>query len=151
LAHRKDRKKDTVKKFLKTIPKMLRKTIKAVCSDMYEGFVKAAFDIFAVAVYVSRCNKAKLYRKSLVSKRKSFITRLKEELPLAPYKELKNVMWICCSNLPPLDYFEAIVLILLFKHSPTLKLAYHLSNDLTCIFLKDISKFGSPEMWVICF
>jgi transposase len=44
LAPREDRKKDTVKKFLKTIPKKLRKTIKAVCSDMYEGFIKAAFE-----------------------------------------------------------------------------------------------------------
>jgi len=42
LAILKDRKKDTVKTFLKTIPKMLRKTIKAVCSDMYEGFINAA-------------------------------------------------------------------------------------------------------------
>jgi len=38
----KDRKKMTVKRFLKGIPKRLKKTVVAVCSDMYEGFINAA-------------------------------------------------------------------------------------------------------------
>ncbi len=42
LAVLEDRTKKTVKKFLKTIPSTLRKTIVAVCSDMYDGFINAA-------------------------------------------------------------------------------------------------------------
>ncbi len=42
LAVLEDRKKKTVKKFLKTIPKRLKKTVGSVCSDMYDGFVNAA-------------------------------------------------------------------------------------------------------------
>jgi transposase len=141
----KDRKKVTVEKFLKTIPKRLRKTIKAVCSDMYEGFVNAAKEVLKVKVVVDRCNKAKLYRKSLASKRKSEMKRLKEELPSFEYKELKNVMWILRKNPLELDYFDVTVLTLLFKHSPMLELAYKLSNELTCIFDQDISRFEAKR------
>jgi transposase len=42
LAVLKDRLKDTVKNFLKTIPEDLKKTVKSVCSDMYDGFINAA-------------------------------------------------------------------------------------------------------------
>ena len=37
-----DRKKETVVKFLASIPARLRKTIERVCTDMYRGFVNAA-------------------------------------------------------------------------------------------------------------
>ena len=37
-----DRKKETVVKFLASIPIKLRKTIERVCTDMYLGFVNAA-------------------------------------------------------------------------------------------------------------
>jgi len=93
LAILKNRKKDTVKKFLKTIPKRLRQTIEAVCSDMYEGFINAAKEVLKVKVVVDRFHVAKLYRKSLDSLRKSEMKRLKEELSEAEYKKLKNVMW----------------------------------------------------------
>lgn len=143
LAVLKDRKKDTVKKFLKTIPKRLRKTVKAVCSDMYEGFINAVKEVLKVKVVVDRFHVAKLYRKSLDSLRKSEMKRLKKELPAEEYKELKNVMWILRKNPLELDYEEQITLILLFKYSPMLELAYHLSNDLTCIFDQNISKFDA--------
>jgi len=55
LAILKDRKKDTVKKFLKTLPKRLRKTIKAVCSDMYVGFINAVKEVLKVKIVVDRC------------------------------------------------------------------------------------------------
>jgi len=139
LAILKDRKKDTVKEFLKTIPKRLRKTIKAVCSDMYDGFVNAAKEVLKVKVIVDRFHVAKLYRKSLDSLRKSEMKRLKKELPEAQYKELKNVMWILRKNPSELELEERITLILLFKYSPMLKLAYELCNDLTDIFDQDSS------------
>ena len=34
-----DRHKETVKAFLESIPKELKKTVKSVCSDMYKGFI----------------------------------------------------------------------------------------------------------------
>ena len=46
LAVLKGRTKETVKKFLYSIPKRLKKTVKAVCSDMYEGYTNAAAEVF---------------------------------------------------------------------------------------------------------
>jgi len=145
LAILKNRKKDTVKKFLKTIPKRLRKTIEAVCSDMYEGFINAAKEVLKVKVVVDRFHVAKLYRKSLDSLRKSEMKRLKEELPEAEYKKLKNVMWTLRKNPSDLDFEEKTVLILLFNYSPMLRLAYKLCNELTCIFDQDISKSKAKQ------
>ncbi len=48
----KDRKKSTVKEFFKAIPKRLKRTVKAVCSDMYDGFVNAAKEVFGKKVIV---------------------------------------------------------------------------------------------------
>jgi transposase len=140
LAVLENRPKDTVKKFLKTIPKRLRQTIKAVCSDRSEGFVNAAQEILKVMVVVDRFQVAKLYRKSLDSLRKSELKCLKPELPETQYQELKNVMWILRKNPSALDLEERLVLIRLFKHSPLLELAYQLTNELTCIFAQNISK-----------
>ena len=145
LAILKDRKKDTVKKFLKTIPKRLRKTIKAVCSDMYEGFVNAAKEVLKVKVVIDRFHVAKLYHNSLDSLRKSEMKRLKEELPAKEYSELKNVMWILRKNPSDLDFEERMTLILLFNYSPMLELAYRLSNELTGIFNQKITKFEAKR------
>ena len=41
-----DRKKATVKAFLSDIPQRVRQTSHSVCTDMYEGFVNAAKEVF---------------------------------------------------------------------------------------------------------
>ena len=53
----KDRKKETVKQFLMSIPKRLRKQVRVVCSDMYDGFINAAKEVFGkrCLLYTSRC------------------------------------------------------------------------------------------------
>ena len=43
-----DRKKETVRQFLETIPKRLRRTMDTTCTDMWEGYVNAVKE-FAVA------------------------------------------------------------------------------------------------------
>ena len=61
------RNKEDVKKFLLSIPTHLRKTVKTVCTDMYDGFVNAAIEVFGVqALVIDRYHVAKLYRKPLV-------------------------------------------------------------------------------------
>ena len=67
-----DRKKATVKAFLSGIPKRVRHTIHAVCSDMYAGFVNAAKEVFGthVKIVIDRLHVAKLYRSGLDHLRK---------------------------------------------------------------------------------
>jgi transposase len=142
LAVLKGRKKETVKEFLSSIPKRLKKTVKAVCSDMYEGYTNAATEVFEkdVIIVVDRFHVAKLYRNDLDGLRKKEMKRLKKELSEKEYKKLKGVMWILRKDVKELTDEELEVLKCLFRHSPILELAYKLCNELTDIFEDDISK-----------
>ena len=137
-----DRKKSTVKAFLSSIPKRLKKTVIAVCSDMYDGYINAAKEVFGedVVVVVDRFHIAKLYRKGLDNLRKKEISRLKKELAEEEYRKLKGAMWILRKDAKELAEEELEVLKLLFKYSSILEIAYKLCNDLTDIFDSDISK-----------
>ncbi len=138
----KDRMKATVKTFLLSIPKRLRRVIRAVCSDMYEGFINAAKEVFGKKVHlvVDRFHVAKLYRNGLETLRKKELRRLKKQLSDTEYKELKGVMWILRKREEDLTQEDKVVLDKLFKHSPMLKRAHSFSNELTAIFDMDISK-----------
>ncbi len=152
LAVLSDRKKETVKKFLLSIPKRLRKTIRAVCSDMYEGFLGAVKEVFGkrVLIVVDRFHVAKLYRKEVDSLRKREMKRLKKALSEQQYKALKGVMWALRKTDP--NEQDQALLDRLFWHSPLLKLAYELSCDLSDIFNKDQSRAdgrGSVRSWMV--
>ncbi len=136
-----DRKKATVKRFFLSIPKRLRKNVKAICSDLYEGFMNAAKEVFGkkIPVVADRFHVAKLYRNGVDNLRKKEMKRLKDELPEEDYNKLKNVMWILRKESSELNNDEREILKLLFKHSPDLKLAYRLRNDLTKIFDSQIN------------
>ena len=123
------------------MPKRLRKSVKAICSDMYEGFINAAKEVFGKKlIVVDRFHVAKLYRNGLEGLRKKEMRRLKNELSEEEYKKLKGVMWILRKAKSKLMDEEKETLECLFKHSPLLELAYDFSNDLTDIFEEDISK-----------
>jgi len=136
------RKKKTVKRFLPIIPKRLKKTVKAVCSDLYEGYTNAAKEVFGkdVAIVVDRFHVAKLYWKDLDGLRKKEMKRLEKELSEKEYKNLNGVIWILLKNVKELTDEELVILKSLFRHSPILELAYKLCNELTDIFEEDISK-----------
>ena len=90
-----DRKKQTVSDFLKSIPEDLKKTVKSVCTDMYDGYVNAAIEVFGQKkVVVDRYHVAKLYRQPLDDLRVKEMKRLKSELPAEEYVKLKDMMWV---------------------------------------------------------
>jgi transposase len=119
-----------------------QRTIKAVCSDMYKGYINAAKEVFrkGIRVVVDRFHMAKLYRKSLDELRKNELRCLKKTLPAQKYKILKGAMWILRKNKQALSEDESEVLECLFKHSSDLEVAYQLCNELTEIFEQDIVK-----------
>lgn len=137
-----DREKKTVKKFFKSVPKRLRKKVRTVCSDMYEGFVNAAKEVFGkrTRIVVDRFHVARLYRDDLDGLRKKEMRRLKEELPKEEYGNLKGAMWALRKNPGKLKPEDTEVLEYLFGHSPELEAAYGLCQELTDIFDEDISK-----------
>ena len=142
LAVLKDRKKETVKEFFLSITNELRKTVKVICSDMYDGFINAAKEVFGkkVRIVADRFHVAKLYRNCLDSLRKIEMKRLKKELPEEKYKALTGIMWILRKDPKNFTEEEKATLKLLFGYSPLLELAYNFRNHLTDIFEEDISK-----------
>lgn len=60
--------------------KSLKKTLKWVCSDMYEGFINASKEVFGdkVRVVIDRFHVAKLYRSKVDTLRKQELKRLKK-------------------------------------------------------------------------
>lgn len=141
LAVLKDRQKTTVKTFLERIPLRIRRQVVAVCSDMYEGFVNAAKEVFGKGLLIiDRFHVAKLYRGAVDTLRKKELKRLKQELPEADYKKLKGVMWVLRKSKKALTDNDLSTLDVLFQHSPSLKLAYTFSQELTEIFDQDFSR-----------
>ena len=124
------------------MPRKLRKTIKAVCSDMYDGFIHAVQEVFGkrVRIVIDRFHVAKLSRKGLDRLRKQEVQRLKQELSEEEYKQLQGVMWALRKREDHLTDEDKALLARLFAHAPLLKTAYALCNALTEIFEKHIGK-----------
>ena len=137
-----DRQKTTVKRFLAGIPRKLRKTIKAVCSDMYDGFIYAAKEVFGkrVKMVIDRFHVAQLYRKGLDTLRKQELQRLKKELSEEAYKQLQGVIWALRKKEANVTDEDKDLLERLFVYSPPLQVAYELCNVLTEIFEKHITR-----------
>jgi len=135
LAVLKDRKKETVASFLKSIPENLRATVEEVCTDMYEGFINAAEEVLTQAqVVADRFHVAKLYRAALDDLRKQEMKELKRLLDKQEYAGLKGVLWALRKRPADLEPEEQEVLELLFKCSRNLRQAYALREKLTQIF-----------------
>jgi len=136
-----DRKKETVKEFLKLMPEEVKKKIKTVCTDMYRGFTEAAKEELSGArLVVDRFHVAKMYREDADDLRKSEMRRLKKELSEEDYGELKGVMWVFRKNEADLPAEEQAQLEKLFSYSPALEKTYRFREELTAIFEKKQSK-----------
>ncbi|RZN36607.1 MAG: hypothetical protein EF813_07140 [Methanosarcinales archaeon] len=104
------------------MPERLKKTVTTVCSDMYDGYINAAKEVFGedVVVVIDRFHVAKLYGGGLDNLRKKEIARLKAELAEEEeeeHKNLKGVMWPLRKNTRDLVDAELEVLKRLFKYS----------------------------------
>jgi transposase len=143
-----DRKKETVKAFIQSIPEHLRGTIKTACCDMYDGYINAVKETLGkkVKVVIDRFHVAKNYRKCIDSLRKQELKRLKKELTESEYKNLKGAMWALRKKEDYLTDEEKIVLSKLFTYSPSLKQAYDFQNSLTEIFNKNINKQEASKL-----
>jgi transposase len=135
LAVLKDRTKATVKAFFQQIPDRLQAQLVAICTDLYEGFVNAAAEVFGRdKVVADRFHVTKLYRKVLDTARKRELRRLKEHWPEEEYTKLKGVMWTLRKTPQALTHKEHGQLRLLFRHAPTLQTIYDDCQALTDIF-----------------
>jgi len=136
-----DRLKDTVVTFLRSIPERLLRTVRTACCDMYEGFTEAVREEVETArIVIDRFHVARHYREAADQVRKQEQARLKAELPKEEYKQLKGLLWSFRKSRQDLNPEQLRVLKRFFKYSPQAKAAYALSEQLTEIFDRHISK-----------
>lgn len=135
LALIKGRKKKVIKRFLKSIPSRLKKTVIAICVDMYKGYINAAKEVFKkAAIIVDRYHVAKLYRASLDKFRQTILAELKRTLSASEYEAIKNVTHILRRGKEYLSKEDKEKVEAIFSHSFPLSEAYRLSVALTHIF-----------------
>ncbi len=136
LALIKGRKKKTIKEFFKSIPVKLRKTITAVCVDMYSGYINAAKEVFkqTVTIIVDRYHVAKLYRASVDKFRQHTLKELKQNLPAKEYDKIKHVTHILRRGNECLSKEDKEKLEVVFSNSHELSEAYRFTLELTHIF-----------------
>ncbi len=120
-----------------------------MCSDMYDGFINAAKEVFGkrVHIVVDRFHVAKLYRNGFESLRKKELRRLKQELSDDVYKGFKGAMWVLRKKDEDLTEKDKELLDKLFEHSPPLKQAYLFRDELTAIFDKEIVKPQAKQLF----
>ena len=136
-----DRKKETVKAFLASMPKGVKQAIRTVCTDLYEGFINAVKEVLGHAqVVADRYHVAKLYRAGADHLRTQELRRLKKELPKEHYDAIKGAMWPFRKNPADLEADEHALLKRLFAYSPDLHRAYTDREQLTAIFAQDLAK-----------
>ena len=137
-----NRKKKTVKKFLRSIPQRLRETIHTVCLDMWQHYIAAVKEVFGdeVDITVDRFHVAKKYREAADKLRQKELRRLQKELSEEQYKELKGIMWVYRKKKADLSPDETDLLERFFAYSPDAEQAYTLPEELTAIFEQPLSK-----------
>jgi transposase len=136
-----DRKKQTVKQFLERMPRRVKRALRTVCTDMYEGFILAVKEVLGKAqVVIDRYHVAKLYRAGADRFRAQELRRLKHALPKEDYAKLKGTMWPFRKRAADLEVEEQEVLTRLFAYTPALQQAYEYREQLTNIFDTPLSK-----------
>ena len=141
-----DRKKETIANFFASIPPRLQKTVKSICTDMYQGFVNAAQEqLPGVKIIIDRYHVAQAYRDCADQVRKKELKVLKRELSEDEYEQVKGAMWPFRKSPSKLKDKEKQILERLLSYSPRLKEAYILREDLTEIFERDYTKAEGKE------
>jgi transposase len=152
LAVLEGREKQTVIAFLQRIPEQLRATVKAVCTDLYDGFAGAVKEVLPQAkVVADRFHVAKLFRGATDALRKSEMGEIKQALKPEEYAAFKGVLWVWRRNQQDLTEEELEQLELLFECSPLLRRAHHLREKLSQIFeTKQTKQAGEREIraWI---
>lgn len=141
-----NRERITVETFLQHIPYRLQRTVTAVCSDMYEGFLGAVESVFgADVIVIDRFHVARHYRDAADAVRKSEMKRLKKAHSKAVYGLLKGAHWLFRKRQTDLTRADEDVLACLFAAAPAVKQAYDLRNALTAIFDAPITKAEATQ------
>jgi len=147
LAVLKGHEKETIKAFFRDIPKRLRKTIVAVCTDMHDGFVNASKEVLGkqIPIIIDRFHVVQLYRKSLASLRKRELRCLKKVLSVEEYLIFKPAISILYHSKEFMTPEEKKIVEPLFEQAPLLKITYQFCCKLTGIYNSHVDPIVAHE------
>jgi transposase len=130
-----DRRKETLRTWLQSMPTPRRHQLRTVCTDMWEGYVAAIREVLPrVALVIDRFHVACRYRDCADTLRKQELKRLRTELPKDTAKHLKRTLWPFRKRPADLTDDEKERLAHLFILAPQLQHAYDFREQLTAIF-----------------
>jgi transposase len=130
-----ERLKATVAAWLETIPEEHRQRIQTVCTDMWEGYVTAVQEVLPTAtIVIDRFQVARHYRDAVDQLRKQELRRLRATLSEEMQDDLKHILWPSRKCPADLDEEERAQLERFLAHSPALRQASTLREELTTIF-----------------
>ena len=130
-----DRVKATVAAWLQAIPETHRQHIQTVCTDMWEGSVTAVQETLPDAtIVVDRFHVACQYRDAVDTLRKQEVRRLRAALPADEQDDLKHLMWLIRAQPDDRDATDQERLERFLMHSPAMRQALTLRDELTAIF-----------------
>ena len=130
-----DRLKATIKAWLGALPRAIRAGITTVCTDMWDGYVRAVAAVLPTAtIVVDRFHVACHYREALDTLRKPEVRRLRKELPVEQHDAVTHIMWRLRKQPADLTADEQQQLATLFPLRPALQQASTLREQLTRIF-----------------
>jgi len=89
-----DRLKTTIAAWLTALPVAVRARITTVCTDMWEGYVRAVEEVLPTAtIVIDRFHVARHYRDAVDTLRKQEVKRLRTALPEPQHDALTESMW----------------------------------------------------------
>jgi len=127
-----NRLKDTVIAYLRGLPETVRKSVRYVSIDMWEGYYQAVVEALPkrVKVVVDRFHVMKQLNEALTKCRREIQRGMTKE----ERDELKGCRWILVTNESNLDDEQRVRLEDLYKKSPELKTCHKLKEDFRRIF-----------------
>jgi len=141
----KDRKKESVIKWLKALPDYDR--IECVTMDMWSPYKDAVYDVLGNDIYivVDKFHVIQLINNTLETIRR----RLNQTCNKAQRKYLKNSRWLLLYNSEDLNYTQSLALKELFAHYPVFEEPYMLKEEFRDIYQCSNRKFAeiSYDKW----
>ena len=133
-----NRLKDTVIAYLRGLPESVKKSLRYVSIDMWEGYYQAVVEVFGRRV------KIVIDRFHVTQQLNGALTKCRREIQRGMSKkerdELKGMRWILVTNEANLDEEQKGKLKELYTKCPELKTCHRLKEDFRDIFEKEITR-----------
>ncbi len=133
-----NRLKETLVAYLSTLPASVRKSIRYVSIDMWEGYYQAVVEALPkrVKIVIDRFHVMKNLTGALTKCRREIQRGMSKE----SRDELKGLRWILVKNECNLDKEEKVKLKDMYKKCPELKTCHKLKEDFRSIFEEETSR-----------